>query len=70
MDAGYVPERNDIVWPDFEPTRGKEIGKYRPALWLHLPVVRPRADPAPDQWLHPIRMIAQQPVGDVANGVE
>jgi mRNA interferase MazF len=32
--AHYVPERNDIVWLDFEPTRGKEIGKYRPALVL------------------------------------
>ncbi len=30
----YVPERNDIVWLDFEPTKGKEIGKYRPALVL------------------------------------
>jgi mRNA interferase MazF len=30
----YVPERNDIVWLDFEPPRGKEIGKYRPALVL------------------------------------
>lgn len=30
----YIPERNDIVWLDFEPTRGKEIGKYRPALIL------------------------------------
>ncbi len=29
-----MPERNDIVWLDFEPTRGKEIGKYRPALVL------------------------------------
>jgi mRNA interferase MazF len=32
--AAYVPERNDLVWLDFEPTRGKEIGKYRPALVL------------------------------------
>lgn len=32
--AGYVPERNHIIWLDFEPTRGKEIGKYRPALVL------------------------------------
>lgn len=32
--AGYVPDRNDIVWLDFEPTKGKEIGKYRPALVL------------------------------------
>ena len=30
----YVPERNHIVWLDFEPTKGKEIGKYRPALVL------------------------------------
>lgn len=32
--AHYVPDRNHIVWLDFEPTRGKEIGKYRPALVL------------------------------------
>ncbi|MGL5490257.1 MAG: type II toxin-antitoxin system PemK/MazF family toxin [Shewanella sp.] len=30
----YIPKRNDIVWLDFEPTKGKEIGKYRPALVL------------------------------------
>ena len=30
----YVPGRNDIIWLDFEPTLGKEIGKYRPALVL------------------------------------
>lgn len=30
----YVPARNDIVWLDFEPTKGREIGKYRPALVL------------------------------------
>jgi len=30
----YVPERNEIIWLDFEPTRGKEIGKYRPTLVL------------------------------------
>ena len=30
----YVPERSDIIWLDFEPTKGKEIGKYRPALVL------------------------------------
>ena len=30
----YVPDRNDIIWLDFEPTKGKEIGKYRPALVL------------------------------------
>jgi len=30
----YVPKRGDIVLLDFEPTRGKEIGKLRPALIL------------------------------------
>ena len=30
----YIPERRDVVWLDFEPTRGSEIGKYRPALVL------------------------------------
>ncbi len=28
----YIPDRGDIVWLDSEPTKGKEIGKYRPAL--------------------------------------
>ena len=32
--AIYVPHRNDIIFLDFEPTKGKEIGKYRPALVL------------------------------------
>ncbi|WP_265524541.1 type II toxin-antitoxin system PemK/MazF family toxin [Providencia rustigianii] len=34
MNKTYIPRRNDIVWLDFEPTKGKEIGKYRPALVL------------------------------------
>ena len=34
MSKLYVPSRNDIVWLDLEPTKGKEIGKYRPALIL------------------------------------
>lgn len=34
MAKDYVPERNDIIWLDFDPTKGKEIGKYRPALVL------------------------------------
>ena len=34
MTKHYIPERNDIVWLDFEPTKGKEIGKYRPAFVL------------------------------------
>lgn len=32
--ARYIPDRNDIIWLDFEPTKGREIGKYRPALVL------------------------------------
>lgn len=32
--AQYIPERQHIVWLDFEPTKGSEIGKYRPALVL------------------------------------
>ncbi len=31
---GYIPRRNHIVWLDFDPTKGKKIGKYRPALVL------------------------------------
>lgn len=34
MDKIYIPERNHMVFLDFEPTKGKEIGKYRPALIL------------------------------------
>ncbi len=34
MKKKYIPDRNDIIWIDFEPTKGKEIGKYRPALVL------------------------------------
>ncbi|BCG62629.1 MAG: mRNA interferase MazF [Methyloprofundus sp.] len=30
----YIPQRNDVIWLDFDPTKGKEIGKYRPALVL------------------------------------
>lgn len=32
--AQYIPERRDVVWLDFEPAKGTEIGKYRPALVL------------------------------------
>jgi len=34
MDQKYIPQRSDIVWLDFEPVKGKEIGKYRPAFVL------------------------------------
>ncbi len=34
MTKQYIPERNDIIWLDFEPIKGKEIGKYRPAFIL------------------------------------
>lgn len=32
--SNYIPERGDIVWIDFDPQRGKEIQKRRPALVL------------------------------------
>jgi len=28
----YVPDRGDFVWVDFNPTRGKEQAKIRPAI--------------------------------------
>ena len=34
MARKYIPDRGDIVWIDFDPKKGKEIGKYRPALVL------------------------------------
>lgn len=34
MVKKYIPSRSDIIWLDFDPTKGKEIGKYRPALVL------------------------------------
>lgn len=30
----YIPERFDMIFLDFDPKKGKEIGKYRPALVL------------------------------------
>ena len=34
MTDNYIPERNHIVWLDFDPVKGKEIGKYCSALVL------------------------------------
>lgn len=34
MVAPYCPDRQDIIWIDFEPQSGREITKYRPALVL------------------------------------
>jgi mRNA interferase MazF len=30
----YIPNKGDVVWLDFEPQKGKEIKKLRPALIL------------------------------------
>ena len=30
----YIPQRNDVVWLDFEPSAGREQNKRRPALIL------------------------------------
>ena len=32
--GGYVPERGDLVWIDFDPQAGHEQAKRRPALVL------------------------------------
>lgn len=34
MSPAYIPSRGDIIWLDFEPVKGKEVGKYRPAFVL------------------------------------
>ena len=34
MPGRYVPDRCDVIWIDFEPKKGREIGKYRPAFVL------------------------------------
>ena len=34
MNKQYIPERCDILFLDFEPKKGKEVGKYRPAFVL------------------------------------
>jgi len=34
MTTLYIPQRSDIIWLDFEPVKGKEVGKYRPAFVL------------------------------------
>ncbi len=34
MVAPYCPDRQDLIWIDFEPQSGREITKYRPALVL------------------------------------
>lgn len=34
MPRRYIPERGDLVWCDFDPTRGHEQARQRPALVL------------------------------------
>ena len=34
MVTGYVPDRGDLVWLDFDPQSGREQAKTRPALVL------------------------------------
>lgn len=43
MSKHYIPERNDIIWLDFEAVKGKEIGKYRPALVLSSQIYNTRS---------------------------
>lgn len=32
--VAYIPERGDVVWLDFDPQKGNEIKKIRPAIVL------------------------------------
>jgi mRNA-degrading endonuclease toxin of MazEF toxin-antitoxin module len=41
MSRRYVPDRNDIVWLDFAPSKGQEIGKY--LKFPSLSVISPEA---------------------------
>ena len=38
VNKSYIPDRGDLVWVDFNPTKGKEQAKVRPAI-----VVSPKA---------------------------
>lgn len=31
-EGGYIPDAGDLIWTDFEPTRGREQAGRRPAL--------------------------------------
>lgn len=33
---GYIPERQDIIWIDFQPSRGQEIRGRHPALVISI----------------------------------
>ncbi|EMC26773.1 transcriptional regulator [Streptococcus mutans ST1] len=32
MSKNYIPQKQDLVWLDFDPSAGREIQKRRPAL--------------------------------------
>lgn len=32
MKSNYIPQKQDIIWIDFDPSSGREIQKRRPAL--------------------------------------
>lgn len=32
MKVEYIPQKQDIIWIDFDPSAGKEIQNRRPAL--------------------------------------
>jgi len=32
VDKNYIPDRGDLVWVDFNPTKGREQAKVRPAI--------------------------------------
>lgn len=34
VNKPYIPDRGDVVWVDFNPTKGREQAKVRPAIVL------------------------------------
>ena len=32
MNSNYIPQKQDIIWINFDPSSGKEIQKWRPAV--------------------------------------
>ena len=49
--VSYIPDRGDIVWINFEPQKGKEITKFRPALVI-----------SPQKYNHKIGLLLCMPI--------
>ena len=53
----YIPERGDVIWVDFDPTRGVEIQKTRPALVL-----------SPKEFNHKTKLVLVAPITSTVRG--